>query len=156
MKKNKSLVPIEALEEALGGDKELVLFFLAWIKNGRIASHAYKSLNPNVTDESSAVLGHRMYQKLREVNLSLILESYGLGPDKYFSKLQEGLEATKFEDLSGGGFGKDEVPDYNARRKYHEALGKMLKVEGMGDSNTNNIGISIKIENYGGSNSKVV
>lgn len=148
-KKGKELVDLSKLEEALGGDRELVLFFLAWIKHGRNATEAYLELNPHVTRTSAAVLGGK---KLKNIDIHLIAESYDLGTDTYFKTLQEGLKATHFEtmairkDGADTVFEKEEKPDYHARRKYHEALGKLLGVEGK--DGPGNIAIAIKIENY--------
>lgn len=140
---------LSKLEEALGGDKDLVLFFLAWLKHNRNATEAYLELNPKVTRESAAVLGSN---KLKNIDIHVIAESYDLGTDKYFSTLQDGLSATHFETMAirkdGADtiFEKEEKPDFHARRKYHEALGKLLGVEGK--DGPGNIAIAIKIENY--------
>jgi hypothetical protein len=81
---------LATLEEALGHDQELVLFFLAWLKHGRNATEAYLELNPNVKRESAAVLGSA---KLRNIKIELVLEAYGLGAETYLQQLKAGLGA---------------------------------------------------------------
>ena len=125
---------ISKLEEALGGDKELTLFFLSWLKHERNATKAYQELHPNVTYQVAGVLGSRM---LKKVSLDVVLESYDLGMNTYFSKLKEGLEAyrkrSEMVDRDEKGrpiYETVHEPDYQAQRKFHEALGKQLGVEG--------------------------
>lgn len=120
--------------EAVGGDTELALFFMQYIKNGRDAGKAYKFLHKNVTAGSSRVLGSRM---LARVNKEMILESYGMGFGAYMKQLKEGLEATnvtyeKVKDADGNEEVEIiEVPDHRTRRHYHKALGDILKLEGV-------------------------
>lgn len=114
------------LEEKFGGDKELVIFFLAWLKNGRNATKAYLEINPDVTTESAAVMGSLKLRKIKnDIGIDVILDVYGLGVDAYIKQLKEGLEATKFVD----DFGILEVADHSTRRTYHEVLGKLLGLE---------------------------
>ena len=136
---------IAVLEQALGGDKELVLFFLAWLKHNRNATKAYKELHPDCTEKSCGVLGSRM---LGKVSIPVILDSYGLGMDTYFEKLKDGLNAVNIElvkvvtekkDKKGKKkkeikYEKVETPNYSVQSQYHERLGKILGVEG---NNTN-------------------
>lgn len=150
-KKGKELLDLEKLEEALGGDRELVLFFLAWIKHKRNATKAYLEINPNVTRESAAVLGGK---KVKQIDISVIAESYGLGSDTYFKTLKDGLEANRkrmeLTDRDENGrpvYEYFEEPDHMARRKYHEALGNILGIEGKNGGNLG-VAIAIKIENY--------
>lgn len=130
---------IAVLEKAFEGDKEMVLFFLAWLKHKRNATKAYQEVHPDVSERVAAVLGSR---KLRKVDISLVLESYGIGVEDYFIKLNEGLNATKLSGTGGmkitmDGKGKInelghtnlEIPDFRTRRIYHQALGKMLGFE---------------------------
>lgn len=109
------------LREMMGGDDDATLFFIEWVTNGRNAKKAYKAIKPDVTDQSAKTLGARM---LTRVDLSLVLDSYGIGVDTYMRKLKEGLEATRL-------YGKSAIehPDYKARRAYHEVLGEMLGLE---------------------------
>ena len=109
------------LKDLMGGDDEVTLFFIEWVSNGRNAAKAYRAIKPDVTAQSAKVMGSRM---LSRVNLSLVLDSYGLGVDTYFKKLKEGLSATRL-------FGKNAIihADYNARRSYHEVLGTMHGLE---------------------------
>lgn len=114
------------LEEKFGGDKELVIFFLAWLKNGRNATKAYLEINPDVTTESAAVMGSMKLRKIKnDIGIEMILDVYGLGVDAYINQLKEGLEATKFVD----DFGIIQVADHTTRRTYHEVLGKLLGLE---------------------------
>jgi hypothetical protein len=117
---------INDLEEKFGGDKELVIFFLAWLKNGRNATKAYLAINPDVTTESAAVMGSLKLRKIKnDIGIDVILDVYGLGVDAYINQLKEGLEATKFIDE----FGILSVADHATRRTYHEVLGKLLGLE---------------------------
>lgn len=118
----------KALVEATGGDLDVAMFFLAWLKNGKNSKKAYLELHPDVTESSAGVLGCRM---LNKINVSAILESYGIGVDAYMRQLMEGIKA-KREVVIGAG--EDAVleylPDHRTRRHYHKALGEMLKLEG--------------------------
>lgn len=117
---------LKDLEDRFGGDKELVLFFLAWLKNGRNATEAYLAINPNVSRESAAVMGSMKLRKIKnDIGIEMILDVYGLGVDAYINQLKEGLEATKFVD----DFGIIQVADHTTRRTYHEVLGKLLGLE---------------------------
>ena len=45
----KKQISIEkAIIEACNDDKDLAIFFTEWLKNGRNATQAYKTLHPNV------------------------------------------------------------------------------------------------------------
>lgn len=124
--------------EAIIGDTEVTLFFLAWIKNGRDATKAYMEIKPNVTAGSAKTLGSRM---LSRVDRSLILGAYGLDIKAYMDQLQEGLAATRLED---DGEGIVERPDHRVRRDYHKALGQIIGVEGLATTNVQvNIGKTI-------------
>ncbi|NTW29803.1 MAG: hypothetical protein HGA33_00820 [Candidatus Moranbacteria bacterium] len=120
------------LMEAVGGDEELALFFLAWLKHDRVAWKAYKEIRPKVTEGSARVMGG---QFLARINRRAIIESYdGLGLGPYLQQLKDGLTATKKEVLTIG-FGEDkevevfDVPDHKTRRAYHRALGEILEME---------------------------
>lgn len=123
---------ITALEETLG-DKRLVLFVVAYLKNGLNATKAYLELHPKVKYETAMTLGSRM---LRKVQVGDLLALHGMGPDEYLQKLKEGLDATK--PISAVVVGKDanektmdfvDVPDFKTRREYHKALGRLLGFE---------------------------
>lgn len=124
------------LEMALEGDKNKVLFFLAWLKCKRNATEAYLFLNPNVTRESAAVLGSKI---LRSINIGVIAEGYGLGTDAYFETLSEGLNATTTDVVSKRVVDKkgnirivDEVvekPNWDIKNIYHGKLGRLLGYE---------------------------
>jgi hypothetical protein len=125
------LADVDVLHEALGGDKELTLFFMAWISCGRNATRAYKKLHPEVTDGSARVLGSKL---LTKINIPVILESYDLGFDTYFQQLKSGLNATKHVEglkVEKGKIKKVlmEIPDHKTRDKYHTKLGKLLEIE---------------------------
>lgn len=151
---------IKPLEEALGGNKELVLFFLAWLKHDRNATKAYKFLHPTCTDASCNVLGSR---QLSKVSIQVILDSYGLGIDTYIEKLKKGLEANEveFKSITIGKGKKAKVkiqeivrPNHSVQSEYHSKLGKLLGLEGKKDEGTtvavqvNNL-ISEKKNSYG-------
>lgn len=137
-KKNQLTTDISVLESVFEGDKEMVLFFLAWIKHGRNATQAYKELHPNVSDQVASVLGSR---KLGKVSIEMVLDSYGIGVTDYFNQLKDGLNAMKqMEGMAistNGEIAKaiTEVPDHRTRRVYHKALGEILKIE----RNENNV-----------------
>lgn len=138
---------ISKLEKALGGDKELILFFLTWLKHTRNATKAYQEMHPGVSYQVAGVLGHRM---LKKVNIELILESYGVGVDKYFQQLKDGVDAMVKRaelierDLKGNPiYEYFNEPDHKTRRAYHEALGKMLGYEGKEGGVGSNVAIQI-------------
>ena len=129
---------VSVLEDAFDGDKEMVLFFLAYLKYDRNASKAYKFLHPDCTDQSCRVMGSR---QLTKVNISMILDSYGLGIETYIKKINDGLNATnvqyvhlrlkkekgKKEKII---YDKIETPNHQVQKSYHESLGKLLGIEG--------------------------
>ena len=106
------------INEMLGGDKEIPFFLDEWLKNGLNASAVYKTLHPKVSDASARVLGSK---KLAKINISAILAGYDLGYNDYMLGLKEGLNAMKFNELTG-----EKVPDYRTRLEYHRILGKLL------------------------------
>ena len=131
---------LDKLIDALEGNRELVIFFLTWLECGRNAQKAYKKLNPEVTDGSAAVMGSRL---LKKVNISIILDSMGLGVEKYLGIMAEGLEATIEERVAvektvGKGKKKKTVteyikvlkPDCSIRNHHHKKLGELHKLEG--------------------------
>ncbi len=146
---------LDELEEILDNDKNLVLFFLAWLKNGQNATKAYRELHPNVTYESAMVMGSN---SLRKIKIPVIMETYGLDLNEYFKKLKEGLEATKVvsariilkkgsNELSNQEANSRtddfiEVPDYAVRKQYHDKVGKLLGIE----KDKEGLGILIKDE----------
>lgn len=121
MSENKQLSNLEELEKAFGDDTDLLLFYLTWLKNGLNAKAAYLELHPDVKPFSAATLGSRM---LGKVDKSLLLESYGLDLELYFTQLKEGLKAEKVNEFDGSKF-----PDHTARKPYHDKLGKILGIE---------------------------
>jgi len=144
---------ISVLEEALGGDKELILFFLSYLKHDRNASQAYKYLHPGCTDDSCRVLGSR---QLAKVNINIILESYDLGIDTYIKKIKEGLEASEIEIINArikkgkkGKNGKKDTiiyqeikrPNHAVQDKYHTKLGELLGING--SAPTTNVAVQV-------------
>lgn len=122
-KKTSAIIPdLDKLEKALGGDLDLVTFFVAWIKNGRNASKAYKELNPHVSDVSARTLGGR---QLAKVDKREIMRAYGLDEDVYFTQLREGIKATTPDQGTG-----EVLPDHKTRKGYHDKLGKLIGIEG--------------------------
>lgn len=105
-------------------DKELALFFNEWLTNGRNATQAYRTLHPNVTEDSARVLGSR---KLTKVSTQAILSAYGLTYDTYFQKLKEGLEAKQRNEATGV-----LQVDHKTRRIYLKVLGELLGIEERG------------------------
>ena len=149
---------ITLLEEALGGDRELVLFYLSWLKNNRNATKAYKELHPNCKIKSCGVLGAR---QLAKVSISVILDSYGLGVDTYLENLKNGLTATKTEYIVVGKYKNGrtrtvakQIPDTDRRDRYYEDLGEILGIKKRASTvavqvnNVNNI-IQDKKQKYG-------
>ncbi|MFA5993351.1 MAG: hypothetical protein WC823_00155 [Parcubacteria group bacterium] len=154
-KKDKvSVQDVAFLEKAFEGDKEMTLFFLAYLKHDRNASKAYKFLHPGCTDHSSRVLGSR---QLAKVSISMILDSYGLGVETYIKKIKEGLEAANYEKVSVGTVDKlkngkikketiykiVESPNHQVQKAYHESLGKLLGIEGKKDDTAPNISVQV-------------
>ena len=123
---------LKALEKAFDGDKDLLLFFLSWLKNGQNGVKAYQELNPDTDYASAAVLASRL---LKKVNVESILSVYGLDADAYFKQLKEGLEATRTisaisgKEANGGTVDFIDVPDHKTRKDYHDKLGKLLGYE---------------------------
>lgn len=134
----KSLAIIErkpdmvAITKLLNGDKELAIFFMKWIECDRNATKAYMELHPDIDYHSARTLASRL---LTKVDISMVLEALGLGTDRYFKQLDEGLSAEK--KMVVRKFKKGELveeidltqPDHKTRRLYHEPLGKMLGLE---------------------------
>lgn len=154
-KKDKiSTADVVVLEEVFDGDKEMVLFFLAYLKHDRNATQAYKFLHPNCTDHSCRVLGSR---QLAKVSIQTILDSYGLGIETYIKKIKEGIDATNVEHIrmtteTKGKKGQTvkktsyttvETPNYAVQKSYHESLGKLLGIEGKKDDSPPNVSIQV-------------
>ncbi len=114
-------VDIKELEKAFDGDLDLFLFFVTWLKNGMDGTKAYLELHPNVTPHSARVLGSRW---LARVSRDVVMSAYGLGTEKYLQQLQDGLEATKWNDFTG-----EREADHKTRREYHKVLGQILGIE---------------------------
>lgn len=117
---------IKQLEKAFDGDLDLMLFYLAWVKNGRNATKAYMELNPEIEYASAAVLGCRL---LKKVNLEAVLQAYNLTEETYYTQLVDGLKADKRDQFSG-----EMSPDHKTRKDYHDKLGKLLGIEHEGAS----------------------
>lgn len=109
------------LEKVFNGDKSLLLFFISWIKNNKNATKAYLELHPGVTYESATVLGSR---QLGKVNISTIMEIYGVGIQEYFTQLKEGHNAMKWNDFTG-----EREPDHKTRESYSKRIGRLLGIE---------------------------
>jgi hypothetical protein len=122
-------IKIKELEKALGGDLDLVLFFVSWIKNGRNATEAYLELNPKVERVSAQVLGSK---QLAKIDVKAIMKCYDLGIEEYFGQLKDGLSATKWNDFTG-----EKEPDHKTREGYHSKLGKLLGLEKDGSNQVN-------------------
>lgn len=86
-------------------------FIKAYLKY-RKAGKAYKSLHPDVHDNSANELGSRM---LKEVDFTELLEEAGLSDVVLIGDIKRGRKATKL-------FGKDAIehPDYAARHSFVE------------------------------------
>lgn len=124
--------------EACDGDAELAEFFALWLTNGRDAKKAYQKMRPNVTPESACVGGSRL---LSRVNRTLIAESYGVGVDRYFKQLNDGLSADKVSNV--GDMVINLGPDHKTRRAYHEAAGRILGIERDRDP----VGVQVNVQN---------
>lgn len=132
-------VNIEALKEAFKGDLDLMLFYVAWVKNGLNASKAYKELHPEVTNASSRVLGS---QALTKINKEAVMQAYGLDHQAYYIQLAEGLQANK-SDMTGQVY-----PDHKTRRDYHKTLGTLLGIESNTPSTAVQINNNIDLDKY--------
>lgn len=120
---------LDRLMEFCDGDEDRALFFLEWMMNGRNAKMAYMSIKPDVSERTAEVMGSRW---LSEVEKTAIMAAYGVGVDKYFDTLAGGLEATRLH-----GSDAIEHPDWNARRKFHQAQGEILGIERKSDVTVN-------------------
>lgn len=109
------------LEKALSDSPELMLFYLAWLKNGLNAGKAYKALHPNVGEHSARTLGSR---QLTKVDKQLIMATYTLDLETYFSQLREGLQATKWNS-----FTNEREADHSTRKDYLDKLGRLLGLD---------------------------
>jgi hypothetical protein len=100
------------------GRQKLLEFFMAWLENGRNGVKAYQSLHPNCAYMTAGVRASQMLKEITELDKTIVLEAYGIGHDKYFQQMKEGLEAV------------DEMnkPDHRARYPYHKDLGEILGV----------------------------
>lgn len=117
-------------------DKELALFFTTWLKNNRNATKTYAELHPEYNPDGNlgdyhtcATLGSRM---LKKVDISSVLEAYGLNIQLYIKVLQEGLWAESQHFLFKSKDGNNvftNSPDHKSRRMYHRVLGDLLGIE---------------------------
>ena len=123
---------LKALEKAFDGDKDLLLFFLSWLKNNQNATKAYQELHPGTDYSTASTLGSRL---LKKVDISAVLSAYDLTPDAYFTQLKEGLNANRTisaiggKEADGGTVDFIDVPDHKTRKDYHDKLGKLLGYE---------------------------
>lgn len=97
------------------------MFFITWIKHNRNATKAYLELHSDVDEATAGVLGSKM---LGNIKIDTVLSAYGLGHEKYFEQLKEGLGATKWNDFTG-----EREADHKTRLPYHDKLGKIIGVE---------------------------
>ncbi len=121
------------MEEAFGGDIDLLLFFVSWLKNNQVAKFAYKELHPNVTDASAEVLGSKTLSRIKP---ELLLPIYSLDVHSYLRQLAAGLDAVRKraeivdrDDKGRPVYEYYDEPDHIARKPYHDKLGKLLGLE---------------------------
>ncbi len=112
---------IKELEKIFDNNLDLLLFYLAWIKNGLKAGKAYKELHPDVDEHSADTLGSRL---LKKVEVSMVMQAYGLNHELYWQQLKDGVQATKFNDFTG-----EREADHRVRKDYHDKLGRLLGIE---------------------------
>lgn len=144
MAKTKQEVSIQRLETIFGEDKELMLFFLTWIKHGRNATKAYLEMHPGSSVGSASVLGSRA---LARVNIEAVLVAYEIGPEQYFTQLKDGMGASKWNDFTG-----EREADHKTRKDYHDKVGKLLGIEKVADQAPQIAffqKITVEKENYG-------
>ena len=87
VKPNKEEVAV--IKEACGNDPKVVEFFLMYLQKRRNATEAYLALRPGLDRKTAKTLGSRMLSK---VDRTLLMDSYGIGIEKYLAKIEEGLE----------------------------------------------------------------
>jgi len=125
----------EKLLEIFNNDLELMDFFNEWSTNGHNATKAYLRFHPNCTEKSASVLGARV---LGKVNKAEIMREFGLDENAYFKQLNDGLNATKWNDFTG-----DREPDHKTRLPYHDKVGRMLGIESEQQPNQTNVQVNI-------------
>ncbi len=115
------------LKKIFNGDNELMMFFNEWWKAGRNSTKAYSELHKGEYDLTNpddyavcATLGSRLFKK---VDIFQVLVMYGMGPERYFKQLDDGLSAMK-SDMTGQTY-----PDHKTRKDYHDKLGRLLGIE---------------------------
>lgn len=119
-------IPNELIEMLKSIDEpELIAFYAHWLKNNRVAAHAYKEMRPNVTDGTARVMGSTYLNKLTKLNPELVMAAYSLDTHLWHTQLQEGLKAEKWNNFTG-----EREADHKTRKPYHDKLGQMLGVEG--------------------------
>ena len=118
---NEMSVNLPALEKAFNGDKDLVTFFISWIKNAKNATAAYLELNPKVDRASAQVQGSRL---LAKIDIKDVMKCYGLGVEEYFDQLHQGHQAMKWNDFTG-----EREPDHKVRGDYSKRIGTLLGIE---------------------------
>lgn len=134
------------------GDIDLTLFFIEWMANSRNATKAYKALHPGISDLSAQSGGSRW---LAQIPVRHVMDCYGLGVERYFQQLDEGLKANRKraevvdrDDKGRPVYEYFDEEDHRTRRLYHEAQGRMLGLENQKDQaitfNFNTIGTVIQ------------
>lgn len=96
-------------------------FVESYIENNGNAGKAYKSINPNVTEDSAKELGKRMLKKV-DISISEILDKVGLSNPEVIKILKDGLTATR---LSGTGENREEILDHTVISKYIDMIFKL-------------------------------
>lgn len=124
----------DKLLEACNNDLELLEFFNEWSVNGHNATRAYLKVKPKSTEGTARVVGSRM---LAKVDKAVIMREYGLDENAYFKQLREGVEATRWNDLTG-----DREPDHKTRLPYHDKVGKLLGIESEQQPNQTNVQVN--------------
>ncbi len=133
------------LLEECGGDMDTAMFFAEWIRNGRNATKAAKTIRPHLSDASAKVVGSRL---LTSVNLLAIFNALDLGILEYIEHLKNGLNAEQVvieKNTETGEITARTVraPDHAVRKQYHDKLGQILGIESK-DGGTN---VAVQVNN---------
>ena len=117
-------------------------FISAYIENSGNATKAYMAINPDVSEESAAVLGYRMLRKVN-ITVSELLDEMGINDTVLNKKLEDGLDANKvisviplipkksqenstdLPDANSKNIEFIDVPDFNVRFKYLDMAYKL-------------------------------
>lgn len=134
------------------GDINLAIFFMEWLNNNRNATKAFAALHPgryDLSDKKQArvcsVMGSNY---LGRIDISRILDAYGIGLDKYLKKIKDGIDAKTKEAFVLGGVSNArlevvEHENHEVQLQYHTKLGKILKIEQDENGNQNNTQVNI-------------